>query len=109
MKLWYACKQNAVRTTTLSNILHFTLQPLAQTSPRLIYTARDDANRLYTLGLGVNGFNGYAAVFDPETLRPLYSQTFLGYRLHADELKKHLQKVADEMAVTTTHRGEPTT
>lgn len=80
------------------SILHFVLQPLAQTSPRLIYTARDDAGRLYTVGLGVNGFNGYAAVFDPDTLQPLYSQTFLGYRLHTDELKRHLQAVADGYA-----------
>ena len=77
------------------------MQPLAQTSPRLIYTARDDANRLYTLGLGVNGANGYAAVFDPDTLEPLHSQTFLGYRLHTDELKQHLQKIADRFAAST--------
>lgn len=77
------------------------MQPLAQTNPRLIYTARDADRRLYTLGLGVNGFNGYAAVFDPDTLEPLHTQTFLGYRLHTDELKKHLQKVADEYATPT--------
>ena len=79
------------------------MQPVAQTAPRLIYTARDDADRLYTLGLGVNGFNGYAAVFDPDTLEPLHSQTFLGYRLHADELKRHLQKVADGFTAVPTH------
>lgn len=74
---------------------------MAQTSPRLIYTARDDANRLYTLGLGIDGFTGYAAVFDPDTLKPLHTQTFLGYRLHTDELKRHLQRVADEYATST--------
>lgn len=62
---------------------------------RVIYTARDADNRLYTVGLDVRGTNGYVAVYDAATLENLYARTYFNDRVHSDELKRHLQTIAD--------------
>lgn len=86
------------------SVLHFTGR-LVRLSPvdRMTYLARDDDDRLYTIGINTDGTNGFAAVYDPATLETLYSHTCFGYRVHADELKRHLQDVANrnDTAVTT--------
>jgi hypothetical protein len=76
---------------------HQCLRPLGQTPSRSIYTARDGEGRLYTIGLDIGGTNGFAAVYDPETLETLHANTCFGYRIHADELKRHLQDVAKSL------------
>lgn len=67
---------------------------------RMVYIARDDANRLYTIGLDIAGTNGFAAVYDPATLENLYAKTYFDCRMHADTLKKHLQDIANQLDST---------
>jgi hypothetical protein len=75
------------------------VEPIA----RMVYTARDGAGRLYTIGINTDGTNAFAAVYDPKTLENLYSKTCFGYRVHCDELKHALQAVADGYTSTSTH------
>lgn len=80
----------------MSNPLHFVYRPVPEVNPnRMVYTASDRFNYLYTLGLDITGRNGFVAVYDPETLSTLYSRTYFDTRVHADTLKRHLQDVAD--------------
>lgn len=84
------------------SVLHFTghvirVAPVA----RMVYTAHDDGNRLYTIGINTNGTDGFAAVYDPATLENLYAHTCFDHRVHADELKRTLQAVADGLDTTT--------
>lgn len=81
---------NAVSTLT------FQYRPVGAVPHRMVYLARDAADRLYTIGLDLAGTNGFVAVYDPATLDNLYAQTFFDCRVHADELKRHLQDIADQ-------------
>lgn len=85
--------------------LHFNGQLVRQQPvARMVYTARDTADRLYTIGIDTNGQNGFAAVYDAATLATLYARTCFGHRVHSDELKRTLQAVADGFASdTNTH------
>lgn len=78
--------------------LSFVYHKVADLVPhRVIYTARDEAGRLYTVGLDISGHNGFAAVYDPASLETLYARTYFDCRMHADELKRALQAVADSL------------
>lgn len=70
---------------------------------RMVYTAHDSENRLYTIGINTDGTHGFAAVYDPATLETLFSKTCFAYRTHSDELKRIMQTVADGFATTHTH------
>lgn len=78
--------------------LFFTSEVIPQPGGgRVVYTAKDRFGHLYTIGLDVRGTNGFVAVYDQASLETLYSQTFFGHRVHADELKRTLQRVADRL------------
>ena len=68
---------------------------------RVIYTAQDVDHRLYTIGVDVRGTNGYVAVYNMATLENLYAQSYFSIKVHADELKRHLQGVADGYTTPT--------
>lgn len=80
---------------TLNGVLNFVMQSPVANGGRVIYTARDAADRLYTAGVDVRGTNGYVAVYDATTLENLYARSYFDVRVHSDELKRHLQTVAD--------------
>jgi hypothetical protein len=91
----------------VSNPLTFIYRPVPEVNPnRMVYTATDRNDYLYTLGLDVTGWNGFVAVYDPVTLSTLYARTYFDARTHADILKRHLQEVADtpEFTPGTAHR-----
>lgn len=84
--------------------LLFTFRPVGASlpgkPPRITYTATDGRGYLYTIGMDVGGTNAFAAVYDPATLETLHGDTFFGCRVHADELKRQLQSVADRLAAS---------
>lgn len=84
--------------------LHF-IGRLSRVEPvaRMVYTARDDGDRLYTIGINTDGTHGFAAVYNPATLETLFSKTCFTHRVHSDELKRIMQTVADGFAATNTH------
>ena len=77
-------------------VLHFNTQLIREVNPRrVVHTATDRFGHLYTIGLDIDGRNGFAAVYNQDTLETLHSKTCFGYRIHANDLKQHLQNVAD--------------
>lgn len=75
--------------------LHFVVREVRNGSPgRVIHTASDRFGHLYTIGINTDGSNGFAAVYDQDSLETLYSRTCFDHRIHADELKAHLQEFA---------------
>jgi hypothetical protein len=78
------------------SVLFFTGRTVREVNPkRMVYTAQDRLGYLYTIGLDITGDRGFAAVYDPITLGTVYARTCFDYRIHVDELKRHLQHIAD--------------
>jgi hypothetical protein len=76
--------------------LYFAGKTVREVNPkRMVYTATDRFGYIYTIGLDFTGARGFAAVYDPVTLVTVHSRTCFDHRIHVDELKRHLQKVAD--------------
>lgn len=76
--------------------LHFVTRVVRADGPgRVVHIATDRFGHLYTIGINLDGTDGFAAVYDPATLETRYAETCFGCRTHADELKRHLQGFAD--------------
>lgn len=76
--------------------LRFDHRPsLASPVPRSVYTARDTADRLYTIGINADGTDGFAAVYDPATAATVHARTYFGLQMRLADLQHHLQAVAD--------------
>lgn len=82
----------------MSNPLTFVYQPISHSPNRMVYLATDPQGYLYTVGVDIPGTNGFVAVYDSTNLEPVYGKAWFDCRIHADELKRHLQGIADLLA-----------
>jgi len=76
--------------------LRFTPHP--RVGDYLISSATDSLGLSYVIVRHVGGKNTHASVLDPRR-GCLYKQEWVGYLVHIDEVRKHLQRVADSTGI----------